>query len=66
MILSRAFHLRAASSGELMEHLDFPTELARLREAESQWRQASPEHLLANQQRLAEIAFRLGCKEDIA
>jgi hypothetical protein len=66
VILSRAFHLGAASSGELMAHLDFPAELARLREAETHWRQASPEDLLANQQRLAECAFRLGSKEEKA
>ncbi|MDW7746929.1 aldolase/citrate lyase family protein [Halomonas sp.] len=66
VILSRAFHLGAATSGELMEHLDFPAELARLREAETLWRRASPEEMLANQLRLSECAFRLGRKEDSA
>lgn len=66
VILSRAFHQGAASSEELMEHLDFPAEIARLREAETHWRRALPEDLLANQQRLAECAFRLGRKEDSA
>ncbi|MDI5921855.1 aldolase/citrate lyase family protein [Halomonas sp. LR5S13] len=62
VILSRAFHLGATSSEELMANLDFPAEITKLREAESQWRQASPEDLLVNQQQLAECAFRLGRK----
>lgn len=62
VILSRAFHQGAGSSAELLQTLDFPGELARLREAEASWRKASPEALMANQQVLAECAFRLGRK----
>lgn len=60
VILSRAFHQGASSSSELLHNLDFPTEIAKLREAEAHWKQASPEALLSNQQTLAECAFRLG------
>ena len=62
VILSRAFHQGASSSAELLQNLDFPAEIAKLREAEACWRKASPETLLANQQALAECAFRLGRK----
>lgn len=62
VILSRAFHQGASSSAELLQTLDFPAEIARLRAAEANWRDASPEALLANQQALAECAFRLGRK----
>lgn len=60
VILSRAFHQGASSSAELMQTLDFPTELAKLREAEAAWRQVGEQALLDNQQALAESAFRLG------
>ncbi len=40
--------------------------LKELREAEASWRKASPEALLANQQTLAECAFRLGRKGEDA
>ncbi len=62
VILSRAFHQGASSSAELLQTLDFPAEIAKLREAEASWRQASPGDLLANQRVLAECAFRLGRK----
>src|SRR5690554_5775249 len=62
VILSRAFHQGASSSAELLQTLDFPAEIAKLREAEASWREASPEALLVNQQALAECAFRLGRK----
>lgn len=60
VILSRAFHQGASSSSELLRNLDFPTEIAKMREEEARWKQASPEALLSNQQLLAECAFRLG------
>jgi len=60
VILSRAFHQGASSSSELMEKLDFPAEIAKLREAEAFWRQADQQTLLANQQDLAQCSFRLG------
>lgn len=64
VILSRAFHHSASSSAELLQTLDFPVEIARLRAAEASWREASDEVLLANQQTLAECAFRLGRNEE--
>ncbi|MCG6656329.1 aldolase [Halomonas campisalis] len=63
VILSRAFHQGASSAQQLLESLDFPAELGRLREAEAHWRQATPGELLANQQQLARSAFRLGSRE---
>lgn len=66
VILSRAFHQGASSSAELLQNLDFPAEIAKLREAEASWREASPEALLVNQQALAECAFRLGRKGEDA
>lgn len=62
VILSRAFHQGASSSSELLQTLDFPSETAKLREAEAGWRGATAQALLANQQALAECAFRLGRK----
>lgn len=63
VILSRAFHQGAGSSSELLQILDFPSETAKLREAEAGWRSATAQALLANQQTLAECAFRLGRRE---
>lgn len=60
VILSRAFHQGASSSAELLKNLDFPSEIAKLREAEARWQQADQQTLLNNQQALAECAFRLG------
>lgn len=62
IILSRAFHQGAGSSAELLQTLDFPAEITKLRDAETHWRQASELALLANQQVLAECGFRLGRK----
>lgn len=62
VILSRAFHQGASSSNQLMQALDFPTEVDKLRQAEAGWRQASDKALLDNQQVLAECCFRLGRK----
>ena len=63
VILSRAFHQGASSSSELLETLDFPAEISKLREAEAGWRQSSQQALLENQQALAKCAFRLGREE---
>ncbi len=60
VILSRAFHQGASSSAELLQTLDFPAEIAKLREAEESWRQASTEDLLANQKILSECALDIG------
>ncbi|MFC3285490.1 hypothetical protein [Litchfieldella rifensis] len=60
VILSRTFHGGAVSSSELMEQLDFADEIAKLREAEVQWRHADCAALQANQKELAACAFRLG------
>ncbi|MGM1051927.1 MAG: aldolase/citrate lyase family protein [Pseudomonadota bacterium] len=60
VILSRAFHQGANTPETLLNTFDFPAELARLREAEACWRQASPEALMANQKQLATCAFRMG------
>ncbi len=60
VILSRAFHKGAASSSALMEQLDFPAEISKLRDVQSQWQHASATELLANQQRLATIALDIG------
>ncbi|WP_445004378.1 aldolase/citrate lyase family protein [Halomonas mongoliensis] len=57
VILSRAFHQGASSSAELLQALDFPAEIAKLREAEESWRQAPAEALLANQKILSECVF---------
>ncbi|WP_444984379.1 aldolase/citrate lyase family protein [Halomonas mongoliensis] len=62
VILSRAFHGGAASSSELLERLDFPAELAKLRQSEAAWRQADGDALLANQLELGRGAFRLAHK----
>src|SRR5690625_3899257 len=64
VILSRAFHQGASSSAALTQTLDFPVEIAKLREAEAHWRRTSESALLANQQTLAECAFRLGCRRE--
>lgn len=63
VILSRAFHQGASSSSELMQALDFPAEIAKLREAEEDWRVSSKAALKVNQQALAECVFRLGRRE---
>lgn len=60
VILSRAFHQGASTPEELLQTLDFPAELARLRDAESRWRQASPEALVDNLEQLAACAYRMG------
>jgi len=60
VILSRAFHQGASSSSELLQNLDFPAEIAKLREAEAGWQQVDSQALRANQQVLAKCAFRLG------
>ena len=60
VILSRAFHQGASTPKQLLETLDFPAELARLREAEARWRQASPEALVENLEHLATCAYRMG------
>lgn len=60
IILSRAFHAGAATSADLLETLDFPAELEKLRQAETHWRRADEPSLLANQQELAVCAYRLG------
>lgn len=66
VILSRAFHQGASSSSELMQALDFPAEIAKLREAEEDWRVSSKAALKVNQQALAECVFRLGRREGSA
>lgn len=63
VILSRAFHQGASSSAELLQTLDFPAEIAKLREAEAEWRRADAAALMANQQRLARLAYQIGSKE---
>lgn len=60
VILSRAFHQGAASSETLMSQLDFPAEIAKLRDAQVQWQRASSAELLDNQQLLATIALKIG------
>ncbi|MFW6081892.1 MAG: aldolase/citrate lyase family protein [Desulfosalsimonas sp.] len=59
VILSRAFHGGAASSGELLENLDFASEIAALREAEKKWRLADKKALMDNHCKLAELVFQL-------
>lgn len=63
VILSRAFHQGASSSAELLQTLDFPAEIAKLREAEAEWRRADAAALMANQQRLGRLAYQIGSKE---
>lgn len=63
VILSRAFHAGAASSVELMEQLDFPAEIQKLRLAEANWHRAGDEEFAANLAELASCAFRLGAQE---
>ena len=63
VILSRAFHQGASSSAELLQTLDFPAEIAKLREAEAEWRRAGAAALMANQQRLGRLAYQIGSKE---
>lgn len=60
IILSRAFHSGATTSAALLETLDFPTEIEKLRQAEIHWRSADENTLLDNQRELAECAYRLG------
>lgn len=60
IILSRAFHSGAATSADLLETLDFPAEIEKLRHAEAHWRSSDETSLLANQQELAACAYRLG------
>ncbi|APX92744.1 hypothetical protein BWR19_07265 [Halomonas sp. 1513] len=60
IILSRAFHAGAATSAGLLETLDFPGEIGKLRQAEAQWRSANESALLDNQRQLADCAYRLG------
>lgn len=60
VILSRAFHQGAASSSALMDQLDFPAEIAKLRDSQAQWQHASAPELLDNQQCLAAIALDIG------
>nr|WP_163503647.1 aldolase/citrate lyase family protein [Halomonas socia] len=62
IILSRAFHAGAATSAGLLEALDFPAEIAKLRQAEAHWRSADESSLLENQRQLAECAYRLGSR----
>ena len=62
IILSRAFHAGAATSAGLLETLDFPAEIAKLRQAEAHWRSADESSLLENQRQLAECAYRLGSR----
>ncbi|EPC04224.1 hypothetical protein L861_02605 [Litchfieldella anticariensis FP35 = DSM 16096] len=66
VILSRTFHGGATSSLELMEHLDFPEEIAKLRNAEAQWHYVDSTTLQANQSELATCAFRLGREGGLA
>lgn len=60
VILSRAFHSGAATSADLQNLLDFPSEIAKLRQAESYWCRADETTLLTNQRQLADCAYRLG------
>ena len=60
VILSRAFHQGAASSEALMSQLDFPAEIAKLREAQARWQLANPTELMDNQQRIATTALQIG------
>ncbi|MCH4811965.1 aldolase/citrate lyase family protein [Vreelandella neptunia] len=60
IILSRAFHSGAATSAALLETLDFPAEIEKLRQAETYWRGTDESMLLDNQRQLAECAYRLG------
>ncbi len=60
IILSRAFHSEAATSAALLETLDFPAEIEKLRQAETYWRGTDESMLLDNQRQLAECAYRLG------
>lgn len=60
VILSRAFHSGAATSADLQNLLDFPSEIAKLRQAESYWCSADETTLLTNQRQLADCAYRLG------
>ncbi|GEN29595.1 hypothetical protein HVA01_32410 [Halovibrio variabilis] len=60
IILSRAFHAGAATSADLLETLDFPAEMAKLRQAEAYWRSADEPLLLDNQRQFADCAYRLG------
>ncbi|WP_209316391.1 aldolase/citrate lyase family protein [Halomonas salinarum] len=62
VILSRAFHQGVRTVEQLIGTLDFPAELASLREAEAHWQHASPEALMANLQQLALCAYRVACQ----
>lgn len=53
VILSRAFHRGVATVSELKTLMDFPAEVARLRECENAWRLASVMALEANRLELA-------------
>ena len=63
IILSRAFHSGAATSSALLETLDFPSEIDKLRQAEATWRSADESSLLTNQRQLADCAYRLGSRQ---
>ncbi|EWH01120.1 hypothetical protein Q427_15360 [Halomonas sp. BC04] len=58
VILSRAFHGGAASSTELCEWLDFPSEITKLRDSECYWHQAGNVELEHNHRVLASIVYR--------
>lgn len=62
VILSRAFHSGAATSAELLEILDFPAEITKLRQAESRWRLTDVSALLDNHRHLADRAYRRGSR----
>lgn len=59
VILSRAFHGRAASLAELQAQLDLATEIAAIRRVAADWRSASVDELHNNHQRLARMAAQI-------
>jgi len=59
VILSRAFHGRAASLDELQSQLDLADEIAAIRRVTADWRSASGDDLHDNHQRIAQKAAQI-------
>lgn len=59
VILSRAFHGRAAALAELRAQIDLGAELGAIRRVAGAWRAASPAELRDNHRRLARTAAEI-------
>ncbi|HEX5277407.1 MAG TPA: aldolase/citrate lyase family protein [Fluviicoccus sp.] len=66
VILSRTFHRGAPDVAALQAGMDFPGEIARLRQWESQWRQAAPAELEANRLAVSEAVAAIVTKLESA